>query len=95
MESFDAPVVFDLNGEQIRFMVPQSNERYFREAKEILNDRLAALRTEYSAFASSQTLVSVLAIEALVDALIVNERYQKLKVEVNSRLESIQTKFDN
>lgn len=95
MEREEAKVVFDLRGEQIVFKVPNSDERYYREANKILIDRLAELRTEYSAFASTDSLISVLALEALVDALMVNERYQKLKIEVNSRLESIQSNFDN
>jgi len=31
----------------------------------------------------------------MVDALMVNEHYHKLKIEVDARLESIQSNFDN
>jgi hypothetical protein len=76
-------------------VVLKSDEPYFREAKEILNDRLAVLTREYSAFSSSQKLVSVLAVEALVDAMKINENYQRLKGEVQQRLEIIQSKFED
>ncbi|MCP9767421.1 cell division protein ZapA [Lacihabitans sp. LS3-19] len=95
MESLKAKVVVNLNGEQLPFVVPKSDEPYFREAKEMLNDRLAVLTREYSAFASSQMLVSVLAVEALVDAMKINENYQRLKGEVQERLELIQTNFED
>jgi cell division protein ZapA (FtsZ GTPase activity inhibitor) len=95
MESYETKVVFDFNGEQRNFMVPEAHEYYYREANKILNNRLSELKTEYSAFATTDSLVSVLALEAMVDALMVNEHYHKLKIEVDARLESIQSNFDN
>ena len=95
MEPLKERVIVNLNGEQIPFLVPKSDEPYFREAKDILNDRLASLKSDYSAYANSSKLVSVLAVEALVDALKVNERYQRLKSEVQTRLENIQTRFED
>ncbi|MCP9762754.1 cell division protein ZapA [Lacihabitans soyangensis] len=95
MESYEAKVVFDFNGEQINFKVPKAHEYYYREANKILNNRLTELKTEYSAFATTDSLVSVLALEAMVDALMANEHYHKLKIEVDARLESIQSNFDN
>jgi cell division protein ZapA (FtsZ GTPase activity inhibitor) len=87
--------VIELNDKQIPLIVDTLDEPYFREAKDILNDRLAALKSDYSAYASSDELVAVLAVEALVDALKVNERYQQLRLEVSNRLESIQGKFQD
>ena len=95
MEPEKERVVVNLNGEQIPFLVLKSDERYFREAKDILNDRLASLTSDYAAHASASKLVSVLAIEALVEALKLNERYQMLKSEVQTRLENIQTRFED
>ena len=95
METEKARVVIKINGEKLPFVVPKSDEPYFRDAKDILHDRFAVLTREYSAFASSQHLVSVLAVEALVDAMKINENYQRLKGEVQDRLEMIQTKFED
>ncbi len=95
MESYQTKVVFDFNGERTNFMVPEAHEYYYREANKILNNRLTELKTEYSAFATTDSLVSVLALEAMVDALMVNEQYHKLKIEVDARLDSIQSNFDN
>jgi cell division protein ZapA (FtsZ GTPase activity inhibitor) len=88
-------VVVSLDGFQIPFLVNHEDEPYFRDAKEILNDRLAVLKSDYSAHASSENLVAVLAVEALVDALKINERYQKLKDEIQIRLDNIQIRFEN
>lgn len=95
MEPKKESVVVNLNGEQIPFMVVKSDERFFREAKDILNDRLASLTSDYAAHASANQLVSALAIEASVEALKINERYQMLKSEVQTRLENIQTRFED
>lgn len=95
MESQQTKVVFDFNGERMNFMVPEAHEYYYREANKILNNRLSELKTEYSAFATTDSLVSVLALEAMVDALMANEHYHKLKIEVDARLDSIQSNFDN
>jgi cell division protein ZapA (FtsZ GTPase activity inhibitor) len=93
MEVTKERVVINLNGQQIPFLVEKTDEPYFRDAKEILNDRLAALTSDYAAFATEKQLVTVLAIEALVDALKVNERYQRLRGEVQGRLENIHDRF--
>ena len=88
-------VIVLLNGEQIPFLVNKSDEPYFRNAKEILNDRFAALTNDFAANATSKELIIVLAVEALVDALKVNERYQLLRGEVDTRLQGIQDVFLN
>ncbi|MBK6978139.1 MAG: cell division protein ZapA [Cytophagaceae bacterium] len=95
MESEKTRVLIKLNGEQISFLVPRHEEPYFRDANEILNSRLAALAREHSAFANPAKILSVLAVEALVDALKINENYQSLKNEVQGRLENIQNRFEN
>ena len=95
MESEKTRVVVKLNGEQISFLVKRHEESFFRDANEILNSRFAALAREHSAFANSAKLISVLAVEAVVDALKINENYQSLKNEVQDRLENIQKRFDN
>ncbi len=88
-------VIVVLNGEQIPFLVNKSDEPYFRNAKEILNDRFAALTNDFAANATSKELIIVLAVEALVDALKVNERYQLLRGEIDTRLQGIQDVFLN
>jgi cell division protein ZapA (FtsZ GTPase activity inhibitor) len=93
-ESERVKVVINLNDQRIPFLVDRIEEPYFREAKDILNDRLAALKSDFSAYATSDQLIAVLAIEALVDALKVNERYQKLRQEVEGRLDNIQNRFN-
>lgn len=95
MEPDKAKVVIKLNGKLIPFVVDNSDEPYFREANDMLSDRLATLQSDYSAHADIQMLVSVLAVEALVDGLKVNERYQKLRSEVQGRLDMIQDKFND
>lgn len=95
MDSEKNKVVIKLAGEQIPFIVDSDEEPYFREANEFLNNRLAALTREHSAHANSQKLVSVLAVEAMVDALKINHRYQLLKEEVKGRIEIIQERFDD
>lgn len=95
MESEEATVILELNGERINLKVPISEEVVYQDAKKMLISRLAELRTEHAAFTNADVLISVLALEAAVDALMINERYQRLKIEVNSRLESIQANFEN
>jgi cell division protein ZapA (FtsZ GTPase activity inhibitor) len=95
MEPEEATVNLELSGERIRLKVPKSEEVVYQDAKKMLIGRLAELRAEYDAFANVDALISVLALEAAVDALMINERYQRLKIEVNSRLESIQANFEN
>jgi cell division protein ZapA (FtsZ GTPase activity inhibitor) len=95
MEPDKAKVVIKLNGKLIPFVVDNADEPYFREANDMLSDRLATLQSDYSAHADTQMLVSVLAVEALVDGLKVNERYQKLRSEVQGRLDIIQDKFND
>ncbi|HLO43002.1 MAG TPA: cell division protein ZapA [Leadbetterella sp.] len=95
MESEEATVILELNGERINLKVPKSEEVVYQDAKKMLISRLAELRTEHAAFTNADVLISVLALEAAVDALMINERYQRLKIEVNSRLESIQANFEN
>ena len=40
METEKARVVIKINGEKLPFVVPKSDEPYFRDAKDILNDRI-------------------------------------------------------
>lgn len=88
-------VVIPLNGVQVPFLVSEKDEPYFRQAKDILNDRFATLTSDYAAKASSKELLVVLAVDALVDALKINERYQLLKEEVSVRLNDIQNNFSD
>ncbi len=82
-------VVFNLSGEKIPFLVPKDEEALYVHARDILNDRLAVLKNKYSATANLNQLLTALAVEALVDALKVNDRYGKLKIEVDQRLDLI------
>lgn len=82
-------VIFDLSGEKIPFLVPKEDESFYVNAREMLKERLAVLKNKYSASANLNQLLTVLAVDTLVNALKVNDRYGKLKNEVDQRLDLI------
>ena len=84
-------VIFNLSGEKIPFLVPKEDEPFYAEARAMLNERLAVLKNKYAASANLNQLLTVLAVEALVDALKVNNRYSRLKNEVDQRLDLIKS----
>ena len=84
-------VIFNLSGEKIPFLVPKEDEAFYVEARDMLTERLAVLKNKYSASANLNQLLTVLAVEALVDALKVDDRYSKLKSEVDQRLDLIKS----
>ncbi len=95
MEAQKEKVVFNLSGEKIPFLVFKEDEPMYITARDMLNDRLAVLKNKYSASANINQLLTVLAVEALVDALKVNDRYSKLKNEIDSRLESFNSSLED
>jgi cell division protein ZapA (FtsZ GTPase activity inhibitor) len=95
MESEKIKTVLNINGDLYPFRVKREDEPYFREAKDIINERLASLKNDYSAYTTPEKLMGVVAIEALVDALQVNEKYQKLREVAQERLNNIELRFDN
>ena len=88
-------MVFKLNGEQITFWVDKADEPYFSDARSLLNQRMNELSQKHATFTHTKQLIASLAVEALVDGLIVNDKYQRLKSEVNDRLNTLQSKFEN
>lgn len=78
-----------INGDPIPFVLAPSDEPYFREAAKQINDKLAELQNKYGSLASSEMLLSTIAVEAMVDALQVHENYERLKEELSGRLEQI------
>ncbi len=84
-------VVFNLTGEQIPLLVFKEDEPFYVEAREMLNERLAVLKNKYSASANLNQLLTLLAVDTLVNALKVDDRYTKLKREVDSRLDLIKS----
>jgi cell division protein ZapA (FtsZ GTPase activity inhibitor) len=88
-------MVFKLSGEQITFLVDKADEPYFSDARSLLNQRMSELSQKYAAFTHTKQLIASLAIEALVDGLKVNDKYQRLKTEVDNRLNTLHNKFEN
>lgn len=85
-----------INGKALPFKVLQEEETLYREAARMINERLAELNANYGANVEhSNDLLGVVAIEALVDALKVNHKYQLLQLEVEKRLDEIETKLHN
>jgi cell division protein ZapA (FtsZ GTPase activity inhibitor) len=95
VESQKEKVVFNLSGEKIPFLVKKEEEPIYITARDMLNDRLSVLKNKYSASANLNQLLTMLAVEALVDALKVNDRYSKLKNEIDSRLDSITSSLND
>lgn len=80
-------VVYNLAGDKIPFVVPKWEETFYVDARDLLNDRMAVLKNKYASSATTNHLLTALAVEALVDALKVNDRYNKLKSEVDTRID--------
>ncbi|MFN4085112.1 MAG: cell division protein ZapA [Spirosomataceae bacterium] len=80
------PVNLPLNDVKVPFKVPKSVEPFYRNAGDLFNERLAVLKKQYGTSTTTSVLVSVVAIEALVDALKADHHYTKLKIEVENRL---------
>lgn len=93
MESEKVKAFINLNGEKYPLKVLAEDEPYFRQAEELINDKLGFLKSNYSAKATSEKLVGLIAIEAMVDALKVNEKYQELREVLKERLEIIDNRF--
>lgn len=89
MENDKVKFILDLSGHKVSLNILKEEEAIFVTAREMLNDRLTVLKNKYSATANINQLLTVVAVEALVDALKVDERYTKLKSEVESRLDAI------
>ena len=78
-----------LNGSNIPFLIAAEDEVFFRDASKILNDRLIVLLNKYGQFASTETLISTIAIEAMADALKAQDNYERLQEELNSKLDQL------
>ncbi|WP_341224653.1 cell division protein ZapA [uncultured Arcticibacterium sp.] len=94
MESEKIKANIRINGEPIPFLLSPEEEPYFREAAIKINDRLAVLHNKYGAVANFEDLLSTVAVEAMVDALQAHKNYEKLRNEVNGRLEQIDSRLD-
>mgnify|MGYP006347319057 CR=1 FL=1 len=77
--------------EKFTLLVNEGDEKYYSEARDIFKAKLAELNTKYGVFGQGKELVTILAIEALVDGLILREYYQKLQLEVDNKLKYIKT----
>lgn len=84
-----------INGVAYPFKVNDSEEGYYRDAAQMINERIAELNANYGANVNSNYLLGVVAIEALVDALKINQKYQQLQLEVQKRLDDIENKLHN
>lgn len=94
MESEKIRAFITINGDKYPLKVLPEDEPYFRLAEEMINDKLGSLKSNYSAKASAEKLVGLIAIEAMVDALKVNEKYLALRDVLKSRLETIDNRFE-
>ncbi|MGR3809029.1 cell division protein ZapA [Jiulongibacter sp. NS-SX5] len=94
MEANKVKANLKVNGETIPFIVAKDDEPFFREAAIKINEKLAELQNKYGASASSEVLVTTVAIEAMVDALQAYRNYQRLQEEVNDRVNQINGRLD-
>lgn len=81
-----AAVNLQLNDVKVPFKVSKAVEPYYRDAGDLFNERLAVLKKQYGTSTTTSVLVSVVAIEALVDAIMADENYTKLKLILETRL---------
>ena len=95
MESENVKANIKINGEVLPFLLAAEDEPYFREAAIKVNDKLAELKNKYGALASFQKLISTVAVEAMVDALQAHENYTRLKEQIDSRIEQIDSRLGN
>lgn len=81
-----AAVNLQLNDVNVPFKVPAKLEPFYRDAGDLFEERLAVLKKQYGTSTTTSVLVSVVAIEALVDALMADDNYTRLKVNLENRL---------
>lgn len=86
-EDEKAAVNLQLNDVKVPFKVRKAVEPFYRDAGDLFNERLAVLKKQYGTSTTTSVLVSVVAIEALVDAIMADQNYTKLKVTMESRLQ--------
>ncbi|UBM58936.1 cell division protein ZapA [Marinilongibacter aquaticus] len=83
-----------LNGEVVPFILNREDEPFYREAAIKINDKLAELHNKYGARASSEVLMSAVAVEAMVDAIQAHQNYQKLRSAIDQKLDHINGRFE-
>ncbi len=93
MESEKIRANIKINGEALPFLLTPSDEPYFREAAIKINERLAELHNKYGAVANFEHLLSTVAVEAMVDALQADENYNRLRGEIDGRLQQIDARL--
>lgn len=93
MESEKIKANIKINGETLPFLLSPSDEPDFRDAAVKINERLAVLHNKYGAVANFEHLVSTVAVEAMVDAIQAHQNYERLRAEINSRLEQIDARL--
>ncbi|KPM49192.1 cell division protein ZapA [Jiulongibacter sediminis] len=95
MEAEKVKANIKVNGENIPLIVAKNDEPFFREAAIKINEKLAELQNKYGASASSEVLITTVAIEAMVDALQAFDNYQRLQHEISDRLQQINGRLDS
>jgi cell division protein ZapA (FtsZ GTPase activity inhibitor) len=93
MESEKIKANIKINGEALPFLLKPEDEPFFREAAIKINERLAVLHNKYGAVANFEHLLSIVAVEAMVDALQAHQNYTRLRTDVNSRLQQIDSRI--
>lgn len=94
MEEDKVKMVFKIDDEELVLYVNKSDEPYFSDARSLFKQRLYELSRTYATHTQSKKLPGIVAVEALVDALKINNNYQKLKAEVEKRIENLDRKIE-
>lgn len=95
MDNKKQRVVFKINGEQIPFLVDQADLPFFSDAKSLIDQRMGELGRKHAAYSHTNKLLFALAVESLVDGLKVNDKYHRLRTEVELRLEDLHKRFED
>jgi len=93
METEKVKVNIKLNGELIPFSIHADDEPFYRDAAAKIAEKLAELQNKYGSVTKAEVLLAAVAVEAMVDALQAHTSYERLKVEVGTRLQSIDARL--
>lgn len=87
--AMSSTVRYVINGAELVIGVKPEQEKLFRWAGEIVNNRILELTKEHSYRYNAVQVATLAAIEAMVQALVTHEEYNKFQEEINSYLDGL------